>query len=114
MEGFTIGRIVHFVMPNGLHRPAIIVEAWPDGTSCEGYANLQVFTDGHNDITGVQELESKVAIEDGIWWQASVCFDNQEKKPRTWHWPEYVGKPRESLGEYLPIQIRDSNQDTPS
>jgi hypothetical protein len=28
MEGLTEGRVVHFVMPDGTHRPAIIVQVW--------------------------------------------------------------------------------------
>jgi hypothetical protein len=40
----TIGRIVHYVMPTGAHRPAIIVEISEDGRP-----HLQIFTDGSND-----------------------------------------------------------------
>jgi hypothetical protein len=80
MDGLTEGRIVHFVMPDGQHRPAIVVRVWRDiAEPCEGYVNLQVFTDGRND--GEQ-------FESGISWQTSICYDDEEKKPRTWHWIE--------------------------
>lgn len=93
MKGFTEGRIVHFVLPDGEHRPAIIVRAWPDGTGCEGYANLQVFTDGSNDLNAFApdgHLKSDIAdsVREGRYWAGSVCFDEETKAPRTWHWIE--------------------------
>lgn len=86
MDGFTKARIVHFVLPNGVHRPAIIVEDWEhlkgSPSHCEGYANLQVFTDGSNDV----EVLGAVA-NSGIVWMTSKCF-SEGKEPGTWHWPE--------------------------
>lgn len=50
MDGLTEGRIVHFVMPNGKHRPAIIVEAWRNVHGPPDHrVNLVVFLDGLND-----------------------------------------------------------------
>ncbi len=68
----AIGRIVHFVMPDGEHRPAIIVKVWdPDS----GTSNLQVFTDSGNDgLTNVA-------------WRTSVQR-SEEPQPHYWHWPE--------------------------
>lgn len=94
LSGFTEGRIVHFVLPNGEHRPAMIVRAWNPGVSCLGYANLQVFTDGSNDVSAFQmpqspEFEEKrKAIIGGMTWETSVCYDETGKIPRTWHWVE--------------------------
>lgn len=79
LTGVTEGRIVHFVLPNGLsagaHRPAIIVHVI-DAT--QGYVNLQVFTDGSND--GKE-------YANGIHWATSVSHSD-EHKPRTWHFIE--------------------------
>lgn len=75
MEGLTEGRIVHFVLENGEHRPAIVVKVWDKST---GYVNLQVFTDGSND--GEQYAS-------GQYWATSI-FPNEDHAPRTWHWIE--------------------------
>jgi len=78
MEGMIIdvdGSIVHFVLPSGAHRPAIIVRVCHQKT---GVCNLQVFTDGANDGP---------AYEKGIVWETSVKY-SEEKTPNTWHWIE--------------------------
>jgi hypothetical protein len=79
MDGLFEGRIVHYVMPNGDHRPAIVVRVWrgPCGEE-SGCSNLQVFTDGRNDGPG---------FESGVHWATSVAYSD-EPKPGTWHWPE--------------------------
>src|SRR5438445_12683125 len=79
----SIGRIVHFVLPDGPskgeHRPAIIVRVWND--TYPGI-QLQVFTDGSNDGE---------AYKSGIYWATSVTYaDPSENEPRSWHWPEPV------------------------
>ncbi len=82
MDGLTEGRIVHFVIENGEHRPAIVVRVWrgvhegniktpPENGVCQ----LQVFTDGANDQS---EL---------ILYRTSVLND-PECRPGTWHWIE--------------------------
>ena len=65
------GRIVHFVMPNGVHRPAIVVHVWdrPVGT-----VNLTVFTDPN--IDG-ENLRHSVQVEHSARAEAG-----------TWHWME--------------------------
>lgn len=75
MDGLIEGRLVHFVMPDGQHRPAIVVRVWSKET---GYCNLQVITDGSNDG---QENTS------GMRWETSVNY-SEGKEPRTWHWIE--------------------------
>lgn len=86
----TIGRIVRYVLPNGIlseakqhrighHRPAIIVAINCEGTKDESL-QLQVFTDGSNDGIG----------KDGdrnVYWATSVRHDEETKAPGTWHWP---------------------------
>lgn len=79
MDKLTEGRIVHVVMLNGEHRPAICVRAWND--TC---GNFQVFLDGTNDAA---TDASREAMERGTMWATSVCY-SEEKAIRTWHWPE--------------------------
>jgi hypothetical protein len=74
MQGLTEGRIVHYVMPDNQHRPAIVVRVW-DVSYCEGYVNLQVFTDRLND--GCENVE----------WKTSICY-SENKEENTWHWIE--------------------------
>jgi len=77
LKGFTEGRIVHYVMPSGEHRPAIIVRA---GDSEDGCANLVVFLDGTNDLeTGGEPRLTE--------WQTSV-LQAEEALAGTWHWIE--------------------------
>ncbi len=83
MDGLTEGRIVHFVMENGKHRPAVVVETWQHVPSYqeEGVVNLQVFTDGTND--GYDDHRNAA----GIRWETSVHY-SEGKEARTWHWIE--------------------------
>jgi hypothetical protein len=72
----TIGHIVHYVLDEFAekHRPAIIVKVheW------RKTINLQVFTDGPNDV------------KDKTFWASSVENDEDHKSQGTWHWPERV------------------------
>lgn len=81
IKGLAVGRIVHYVLIGGPHegdhRPAIVVRCWNEYDP--GMVNLQVFTDGAND----GQAESFI-------WQTSIHHDPDEKKPGTWHFPEYV------------------------
>mgnify|MGYP000989721294 CR=1 FL=1 len=75
IPGLTEGRIVHYVLPDGIeHRPAMIVRVWDHGT---GMSNLQVFTDGSNDQS----------VDQGLIWRGSI-FYSEDKLPGTWHWIE--------------------------
>lgn len=73
MDGLTEGRIVHYVMPNGNHRPAIVVKVWRIPTS-PGMCNMMVFADPGDDGSGPQ-------------YSTSVLF-SEEPKSNTWHWIE--------------------------
>lgn len=88
MKGLTEGRIVHFVMNNGEHRPSIIVKVW---NAVTGTVNMQVFTDGTNDVeppsTPNESTLLQEAIATGILWRTSITY-NEEKTPNTWHWIE--------------------------
>lgn len=97
MDGLTEGRIVHYVMPDGVeHRPAIVVKVWRnvDGMPPEnGVCQLQVFTDGSNDLYHLQSPDGseygldREAVKSGIMWRTSVLY-SEEPLPNTWHWIE--------------------------
>lgn len=79
MEGLTEGRIVHYVMPNEDHRPAIVVRVCPKEWGYpDGAVQLQVFTDGSND--GLEYAS-------GLFWATSVQY-SLDTVPGTWHWIE--------------------------
>lgn len=91
MNGLTEGRIVHYVLPNGEHRPAIVVKVWrvlvgdPNVLLHEeppenGCCNLQVFMDA--DAEGKYNDQMLP-----VSWRTSVLHSDN-KEPETWHWIE--------------------------
>lgn len=93
--GLTEGRIVHYVMPNGEHRPAIVTQVW-DRVGENGTANLFLFTDCSNDLPYKQdEIDLMVRgfgfdleqVKHGHTWRTSIMY-SKEPKPHTWHWIE--------------------------
>lgn len=87
MKGLTEGRIVHFVLPDGQHRPAIVVRVWNQDNGC---ANLLVFTDGTNDRDFNRAewyLNTKPIVVGAVVWATSIIH-SEEPKPGTWHWIE--------------------------
>ena len=103
LVGLTEGDLVHFVMPDGEHRPAIVVKVWRVRTVTDngetlkapdnGVCQVQVFTDGYNDVDqwiSDGTASHKVILEaarSGIMWKTSVLY-SLEPKPNTWHWVE--------------------------
>jgi hypothetical protein len=92
MDGLTEGRIVHFVLAENEHRPAIVVKVWRNYNEAgelvppdNGVSNLQVFTDGLNDRYHSEQLPQ--GFESGIAWKTSVLY-SENKEPGTWHWIE--------------------------
>lgn len=87
MKDLTEGSIVHYVLPNGEHRPAIVVRDWsnkPIYGQDDGVVNLCVFTDGSNDKGAVYGNVS----EQGLLWATSVHHDPAGNMHHTWHWIE--------------------------
>jgi hypothetical protein len=85
MEGLIEGRIVHYVLVDGVHRPAIVVNTWDAEVRKMGIVQLQVFVDGTNDLKyGMGSVEYK----NGIIWKTSVHYDDVLKPAGTWHWIE--------------------------
>ncbi len=70
-----IGDIVHFVMKEGIERPAIVTQVWS-----ENCVNMTVFADGTND--GAFGYSPSYTS-----WQTSVIY-SKEQKPNSWHYPE--------------------------
>ena len=105
MAGLIEGRIVHFVMPDGQHRPAIVVRVWyvavSDGPEPikappeNGVCQLQVFSDGTNDLPYHEAEEEafrnagldEAYVRRGIIWKTSVLY-SEACAPGTWHWIE--------------------------
>lgn len=85
MDGLTEGRIVHFVMPDNRHRPAIIVNAHP--TADEGLVNLHIFVDGPQELRPGYDVEPVPVANGCDTWMASIAFSS-EFVPGTWHWIE--------------------------
>lgn len=81
-QKLSIGRVVHYVLKNGTHRPAVVVQVW--NSDC---ANLKVDLDGYNDKN--EDLPCS-RIDPMTAWATSVCPDSTGEKPGTWHWPERV------------------------
>jgi hypothetical protein len=86
MDQVTIGRVVHYVMPDGTtERPAIITQVWNqlDNAAGPGMSNITVFPDGLNDGRISPQFSN------GTVCLGSVSY-SQDKLPNTWHWPERV------------------------
>jgi hypothetical protein len=82
-----IGSMVHIVMPDGQHRPAICVRVWDN----EG-GNFQMFIDGSNDRHNFPGIRPEESHAINAIWMTSVCKaeadENGVHPTRTWHWPE--------------------------
>lgn len=81
----TIGRMVHYKMPNGDVRPATIVSVINDDM-----INIQVFTDGVNDAAMLKEKDGGIAdmimASRGIMWKTSVARGDGNGE---WNWMPY-------------------------
>jgi len=79
------GRMVHYVLKNGEHRPALVLRTW--SATC---VQLAVFLDGAND-NGQVPYETYYFQNGNLTvWKTSVMQDEETKAQATWHWPEYV------------------------
>jgi len=89
MKGLTEGRIVHFVLAQGIckgqHRAAVVVGVFRmhDGTPpANGCSNLQVLLDGSNDA-GALPTDPRALVA----WETSRVYD-PTYSPGSWHWPQ--------------------------
>jgi hypothetical protein len=103
MDAPKIGRIVHYVLADGQHRPAMIVRVWPGeygNDEVKDGVNLMVFLDGMNDqsassptVNSVMGMVSADECARGSAWRTSVRYgavtpDGTGMLPGFWHWPE--------------------------
>lgn len=79
IEGLTPGRIVHYVLDEDEHRPAIIVRVWD---KVQGTSNLQVFVDGENDAKYLPGLKI------GMTFHATSVLHSDKGEKGTWHFVE--------------------------
>ncbi|MVN88625.1 hypothetical protein GO986_17965 [Deinococcus sp. HMF7620] len=98
----SIGRQVHYVLADGQHRAATVVNAWP--TSAQNtICNLTVYLDGCNDLNcadASQPASGKCHPFlvppgannriPGVLTVGSAHQDEDTRAPGTWHWPERV------------------------
>lgn len=86
LAGLIEGRIVHYVLSNMQHRPAIVVRNWSNPTipGSDGMVNLIVFSDGSNDKGAI----GGNVTDQGIFWATSVHYDPTALTNHTWHWIE--------------------------
>jgi hypothetical protein len=97
----SVGRIVHFVLPEGSnyegeHRAAIITQVWQplSHESAPGMSNLQVFKGQSTDFNRFRDgspVSCGAALgTDGATVMLGSILYSEEPKPGTWHWPEHV------------------------
>lgn len=104
----SIGRIVHYVLANGEHRAATVVNCWPSPDPVQAsIANLTVHLDGSNDLQTARPVDASLggpvfvgfckpelapqnagAVYPGSLCVGSAAQDEDTKAPGTWHWPE--------------------------
>jgi hypothetical protein len=104
----SIGRIVHYVLSDHQHRPAIVVSV----AAKDNWATLTVFLDAMTDLQapsyvvddvihqspmgGICKIElAPVGSYFGIRGQLHTCSipqDEESKDAGTWHWPEVVAR----------------------
>ena len=73
LKGLQVGRNVHYVLPNGIHRPAIITHIW--GVEL-GVIDLTAFPVERDNLPNV--------------WPRTSVLHSDSHEPMTWHFIEYV------------------------
>lgn len=91
---------MHYVLANGQHRAATVVNAWPGNP--DNRANLTVHLDQFNDVEAFQTSDGhtwyvakqplmptgSACPKNGTLAVGSAKQDEEDKTPGTWHWPE--------------------------
>ena len=93
MDEIIEGRIVHYVLPSGQHRAAIISDA--RGAVMEeiemgdgGESGLVVIPGERGDGNVSLLVFGSPFDESPIGQVPCAMFDEETKAPETWHWPE--------------------------
>ena len=76
----TLARTVHYVMPDGSHRAALIINE-PKAMACDLNVSLMMSDTPQTEST----LWAKIAV---ICTLGSVSYDGTGRRPHSWHWPE--------------------------
>lgn len=76
----AIGRMVHYILFPGEHRPATVTKLHDDGS-----ASLVVTLDGLNDTKRLNEHSGIIGFQ---YWIERVYQDRFNMVLGTWHWPE--------------------------
>lgn len=119
LDEIQTGRIVHFVIPLGKCRPAIVTEDWKESGK-PGYCNLVVFPDGSNDgkygiddhihrftntpvpIEGLPtERTDRANLPLLTGWETSVHPNHAIRAVRTWHWGRECNKLRKPQAPFI-------------
>jgi hypothetical protein len=106
VAGLTEGRIVHYVLDDGEHRPAMVVKHWNPGhhdLHTRDCVNLLVFADGSNDNRPGRFGGELLPLHAPIVHRTSVHFSD-EKTRGTWHWPERAAV-------YIPSPVAEALSD---
>lgn len=89
----TVGRTVLYVLPEDIYRagevrPATIVRVLPvDPATGQPFINLSVHLDGPNDEGAAPPSAGRPSVN--TTWRGTVSFDQETKRPGTWHWMDY-------------------------
>lgn len=82
----SLGRIVHYILPTGQQRAAVIVRIFDPVPTEKSVVNLQVLFDGSNDSHLSRGSKKNPAPS----WRTSVHQDPTATKADTWHEPERI------------------------
>ncbi len=83
--GIGIGRIVHYVLDGGVHRPAIVTEVV--GDSGAGPEGAKAAGDPHVNLTVFMDVNDYAAFGTTTIWHGNVAYDERGNEG-TWHWAE--------------------------
>ena len=75
----SVGRIVHYVSYGTQDR------------TFESEHRAAIVTDVHNPNEPKSVLSLCVINPTGLYFSVGICYD-EDCKPGTWHWPEYVAE----------------------
>lgn len=99
----TLGDVVHYVLANGQHRAAEIVN--DPSSDQDGKCNLRVSLDVHSDLylpntltaawSGPALQPGRRVNRQGLYLGGDTLHvrgvgQDEEQAPGTWHWPEHV------------------------
>lgn len=126
LDEIQVGRVLHFVIPSGRCRPAIVVEDWQNNGQ-PGLCNLVVFPDGSNDgkygaddhthqydsgeprIGGksFRSATDKANLPLLTGWETSVHPNHAVRAVRTWHWGRECSKLHQPSAPFIHEETKE-------